>query len=75
MPILIFGTKGKVVTDTSDGATTKTTTCPHCQEIVALEPVRQKRYFSLFFIPIIPLEKGDAAWRCPSCKKMFVRRE
>ena len=73
MPIIIFGTKGKVVPE--NGASTKTTTCGYCQEIVMLEPVRQKRYFSLFFIPVFPLEKGEAAWRCPNCKKLFMRRE
>ena len=73
MPIIIFGTKGKAVRDSS--ASTKTNTCGNCQQIVALEPVRQKRYFSLFFVPIFPLEKGKAAWRCPNCKAMYVRPE
>ncbi len=73
MPIIIFGTKGKVVSD--DSARTQTTTCGYCGEIVAMEPVRNKRYFSLFFVPVLPLEKGEAAWRCPNCKKLFLRRE
>ena len=73
MPIIIFGTKGRVAPDRS--ATTQTTTCGYCQEIVSMEPVRNKRYFSLFFVPIFPLEKGEAAWRCPNCKKLFLRRE
>lgn len=72
MPIIIFGTKGKVVADNS--ATTQTMTCGYCREVVAMEPVRNKRYFSLFFVPIFPLEKGEAAWRCPNCKKLFLRR-
>ncbi|MCP4420735.1 MAG: zinc-ribbon domain-containing protein [Chloroflexi bacterium] len=73
MPIIIFGTKNRIVPDGTNS--TKTTSCGYCQQIVALEPVRQKRYFSLFFVPIIPLEKGEAAWRCPNCKKLFLRRE
>ena len=73
MPIIIFGTKGRVVGDS--GASSQTTTCGYCREIVSMEPVRNKRYFSLFFIPIFPLEKGEAAWRCPNCKKLFMRRE
>ena len=73
MPIIIFGTKGRVVND--DNASKQTTTCRYCGELVQMEPVRNKRYFSLFFVPIFPLEKGEAAWRCPSCKKLFLRRE
>lgn len=73
MPIIIFGTKGRVVPDSS--ASKHTTTCGYCREVVTLEPVRNKRYFSLFFVPIFPLEKGEAAWRCPNCKKLFLRRE
>ncbi|MCC6604295.1 MAG: zinc ribbon domain-containing protein [Anaerolineae bacterium] len=73
MAIIIFGTKGRVVSDSS--ASTQTTTCRYCGNVVAMEPVRNKRYFTLFFIPIFPLEKGETAWRCPSCKKLFLRRE
>lgn len=72
MAIIIFGTKGKVVPE--NGAATQTTTCGYCREIVTMEPVRNKRYFSLFFVPIFSLEKGEAAWRCPKCKKLFLRR-
>lgn len=73
MPIIIFGTKARVVAD--DNASKQTSTCGYCRELVQMEPVRNKRYFSLFFIPILPLEKGEAAWRCPNCKKLFLRRE
>lgn len=73
MAIIIFGTKNRVVPE--DNAATKTTTCAYCQQVVTMEPVRQKRYFSLFFVPIFPLEKGETAWRCPNCKKLFLRRE
>lgn len=73
MAIIIFGTKGRVVPDGS--ASKQTTTCRYCGEIVAMEPVRNKRYFTLFFVPVFPLEKGEAAWRCPNCKKLFLRRE
>jgi hypothetical protein len=73
MPIIIFGTKGRVVPDKS--ASKQATTCSYCGKVVDMEPVRNKRYFSLFFIPLIPLGKGKAAWRCPNCKKMFLRRE
>ncbi len=73
MAIIIFGTRGRVVADGSPSR--QTTTCRYCGNIVAMEPVRNKRYFTLFFIPIFPLEKGETAWRCPNCKKLFLRRE
>lgn len=73
MAIIIFGTKGRVVPDSS--ASKQNTTCRYCGEVVTMEPVRNKRYFSLFFVPVFPLEKGEAAWRCPNCKKLFLRRE
>ena len=73
MAIIIFGTKGRVVPDS--GASKQTTTCRYCGEVVTMESVRNKRYFTLFFVPIFPLEKGEPAWRCPNCKKLFLRRE
>ena len=73
MAIIIFGTKARIVAD--DDARKQTTTCRYCGKLAQMEPVRNKRYFSLFFIPIFPLEKGEAAWRCPNCKKLFLRRE
>ena len=73
MAIIIFGTKARVVGD--DSASKQTTTCRYCGEMSQMEPVRNKRYFTLFFVPIFPLENGEAAWRCPNCKKLFLRRE
>ena len=73
MAIIIFGTKARVVEEGS--ASKQSTSCRYCGEFVAMEPVRNKRYFSLFFVPVFPLEKGEAAWRCPNCKKLFLRRE
>ena len=73
MAIIIFGTKGRVVPDSS--ASKQTSPCRYCGEMSQMEPVRNKRYFTLFFVPIFPLENGEAAWRCPSCKKLFLRRE
>ncbi|MCP5095138.1 MAG: zinc-ribbon domain-containing protein [Chloroflexi bacterium] len=73
MPIVIFGTRGRVVPD--DSAQSTTEKCNNCGQIVSLKPVLRKRYFSLFFIPIIPLEKGSAAMQCPNCKILYQRRE
>ena len=73
MPIIIFGTRGRTVAD--DSAQSVTSSCGNCGQLVSMKPVRRKRYFSLFFIPIIPLEKGTAAMQCPNCKTLYQRRE
>jgi hypothetical protein len=73
MPIIIFGTRGRTVADNS--AQSVTANCTHCNQFVTLQPVRRKRYFSLFFIPVIPLDKGKAAMQCPNCKTLYQRQE
>ena len=32
-----------------------------------LKPMRTNHYISLFFIPILPIKKGDIFFRCESC--------
>lgn len=73
MPIIIFGTRGRIVNDEQAGSTTGQ--CSRCGQIVSFEPVRQRRYFTLFFLPVLPLEKGESLLRCPSCKALFHRRD
>ena len=73
MPIIIVGTRGRTVKDGTVDATT--TICNHCGELVSMQSVRHKRYLTLFFVPLIPLEKGRAAMQCPNCKTLFYRRE
>ncbi len=73
MPIIIVGTRGRTVHDSSGQATTSI--CRHCSELVSFAPVRRKRYFTIFFIPLFPLEKGQAAIQCPNCKTMYQRKE
>ncbi len=71
MPIIIFGTKGKAVRDHEVAEFLGS--CRNCGETVMFEPVRMKQYVSLFFIPIIPLGKGDPAIRCPNCDTKYKR--
>lgn len=73
MAIIIVGVKNRIVKD--DTGQKRTTQCGQCGKLVSLEPVRIRKYFSLFFIPLIPLNKGNAAYRCPNCKTMYTRRE
>lgn len=42
--------------------------CPVCRTRSAYELQQQRQYFSLFFIPLIPLSKGKNAFvRCLHC--------
>lgn len=73
MPIIIFGTRNRTVSDQSGNP--KTTVCGSCGNVVSLEPVRMRRYFALFFIPLIPLGNGRAGYRCPQCQALYHRQE
>ena len=73
MPIVIWGTRSRTVPDHE--ATTFMNTCRNCGQTVTFEPVRMKQYFSLFWVPLIPLGKGKAAVRCPNCDTKYERRD
>jgi hypothetical protein len=70
MAIIIVGTRSRTTTDREK--TAQTGTCPSCRQIVQLQPVRIRRYFTAFFIPLFPIEKGQRALRCPNCEARFV---
>ncbi|MCB9419781.1 MAG: zinc ribbon domain-containing protein [Ardenticatenaceae bacterium] len=69
---IIFGTRQRTVKDHE--ATATTFRCPHCQQIAQFEPVKIRNYFALFFVPLIPLEKGKPAYRCTNCQTKFARQ-
>lgn len=72
MPIIIVGARGRTVPDESGSP--KKTVCNSCGNVVSLQPVRTRRYFTLFFIPLLPLEKGRAGYRCPQCRALYHRQ-
>ena len=72
MPIIIFGSKNRTVPDRE--GSTFIGPCRNCGQTVTFEPVRVKPYFSLYWIPLIPLGKGTAAARCPNCDVKYERR-
>ncbi|MCB8926655.1 MAG: zinc-ribbon domain-containing protein [Ardenticatenaceae bacterium] len=57
----------RVVAD--DGASKQTTTCRYCGDLVQMEPVRNKRYFSLFFVPIFPAGERGSGVALPQLQK------
>lgn len=56
-----FGPKTKVIEKNQF-------TCPVCRTRSAYELKQQRNYFSLFFIPLVPLSKATSAFvSCLSC--------
>lgn len=45
--------------------------CPRCQVDVDYRLVRPRRWFTLFFIPVIPLAWGETSVQCSRCKGAY----
>ncbi|UIR57915.1 RDD family protein [Sphingobacterium sp. SRCM116780] len=65
--LIIFGTK-------SIGKTVKYGNfhCPRCQMERPYQLKQNRRYFSLFFIPMIPLEKQGDTLECNFCRTAYI---
>jgi hypothetical protein len=48
--------------------------CPKCQVDTQYQHVRPRRWFTLFFIPVIPLNRLDPHVVCTRCKGTFYER-
>jgi len=49
------------------------TYCPRCWRTVEMRELKWRRYFTLFFVPVFPLErKGDAVLVCSTCDGSYV---
>ncbi len=62
MATICYGTKRKLVPDSSLGATT----CPNCGHNVEMALAHESGYFHIYWIPIFPLP----SWKvklCPNC--------
>jgi hypothetical protein len=46
--------------------------CPGCQSEQGYSKRRVQRYFTLYFIPLIPLETLGASVKCSNCRKEWV---
>lgn len=45
--------------------------CPHCDSDRRYEKVQPRRWFTLFFIPIIPGTRQDPVVRCMTCRSLW----
>lgn len=46
--------------------------CPGCQAERSYKARRTQRFFTLYFIPLIPLESLGSAIQCDTCRKQWV---
>lgn len=64
--MIIFGTRG-VTSTLSDGSSY----CPNCNGEMPYRLRRVRRFFTLYFIPIIPLDVLGEYVECQQCKNTF----
>jgi hypothetical protein len=65
-PLIIFGTRNREE-DKGSGDFF----CPHCNEKRRYNRKRVRNYFSLYFVPLIPLGKGQEYVQCQFCSMAF----
>lgn len=64
--MIIFGTKAKTKT-VGKGKFN----CPHCQREREYERRKAKRYFSIYFIPLIPMDDIGEFIECQTCHRSY----
>jgi hypothetical protein len=64
--LIIFGTKG--VTSSTGGGTFD---CPGCGPGKPYEHKKVRRFFTLYYIPLIPLETKGEFIECGSCRQTW----
>ena len=45
--------------------------CSTCGCTRELEEFRWANYFTLYFIPLFPIQKGESVWICPVCDSVY----
>ncbi len=64
--MIIFGTRG--ITSTPERGTFN---CPQCASVQNYNLKRVRRFFTLYFIPVIPLDKLGEYVECPTCQGTY----
>jgi len=67
--MIVFGTRGVKSTIKSGDFH-----CPQCQQRRSYRHRKVRRFFTLYFIPLIPLGKASEYVECESCKASFISR-
>jgi hypothetical protein len=69
---VLFGTKARKVK--VDGGMSREKYCPECGCVQMFEEVRWINHFSLFFVPIIPIQSSKSVksvMACPKCNTSY----
>ena len=45
--------------------------CPKCEASRAYRHMQAKRWFTLYFIPLIPMGKRGEWWECQTCTRAY----
>lgn len=61
--LIIFGTTIKFKKDKTDSRQEKY--CPFCSKRLMI--IKEKQYFSVFFIPLFPINTFSEKYICPQC--------
>jgi len=49
--------------------------CPKCNSTTRMYESSMRDYFTLFFIPLFPVEKGESVLTCPGCNTSYIMQE
>ena len=64
--MIIFGTRGVTYSKTNGD-----THCPACQGVAPYKHKRNRQFFTLYFIPLIPLNLNGEYVECQNCKNAY----
>lgn len=67
--IIIFGTRGRIVNASNYEKLSQA--CPDCHSDLELKSLQ--RWFTLFFIPIFPIQTIDSFYRCSKCNASYKK--
>lgn len=65
-PFIVFGTRSRI-TDQNSGDFF----CPHCNTPRRYTQKRARQYFTLYWVPIFPIEQGQEFVECQTCGRAF----
>jgi hypothetical protein len=49
--------------------------CPTCRQLVQGARERPRRWCTLYFVPVIPLRKGEIVAHCATCQHRFYEKD
>ncbi len=68
--IIFFGTRQTVRDDGRPGGGMRQ--CPNCGQYAMFKPRRTRTFIHLFWIPLIPLGKGQLIVECQNCRARYL---